>query len=77
MFTRTQTEVGRRTTVALALAAAAILPTACEDPFQDPYEEQFEVRAAAVQGNAEAQYALGRIYHNGEGVPQHDSEAVR
>ena len=32
---------------------------------------------AAEQGNATAQFSLGFMYANGEGVPQDDSEAVR
>ena len=35
------------------------------------------VRQAADQGDAEAQYNLGVIYNNGEGVPKDDAEAVR
>ncbi len=84
MFARTQTETERRTAVAhtltavsLTLTAVVILLTAREDRFQDPYEEYYEVRAAAEQGNAAAQYALGRMYHNGEGVPQDSAEALR
>ena len=34
-------------------------------------------RQAAEQGDAEAQYNLGRMYANGEGVPQDDAEAAR
>lgn len=84
MLSRTQTEAERRTAVARTLTAVAltltsvvILLTAREDPFQDPYEEYYEVRAAAEQGDAAAQYALGRMYHNGEGVPQDYAEALR
>ena len=35
------------------------------------------VRQAADQGDAEAQYNLGVIYNNGEGVPKDDAEAVK
>ena len=35
------------------------------------------VRQAADQGDAEAQYNLGVIYNNGEGVPEDDAEAVK
>ena len=31
----------------------------------------------AKQGNAVAQFTLGLMYYNGEGVPQDDKEAVR
>ena len=35
------------------------------------------VRQAADQGDAEAQYNLGLMYDNGEGVLQDDAEAVK
>ena len=35
------------------------------------------LRARAEQGDAEAQFNLGVMYSNGEGVPQDDAEAVR
>ena len=35
------------------------------------------IRAQAEQGDAVAQYNLGYAYHNGEGVPQDYSEAVK
>ena len=35
------------------------------------------VRQAAEQGDATAQFNLGNMYANGEGVPQDDAEAVR
>ena len=34
-----------------------------------------ELRAAADQGDARAQYSLGVLYDNGTGVPQDDAEA--
>jgi len=36
-----------------------------------------EIRPLAEQGNALAQYVLGNMYANGEGVPEDDAEAVR
>jgi TPR repeat protein len=36
-----------------------------------------EWRPLAEQGNATAQYNLGFMYNNGEGVPQDDAEAVK
>ncbi|MCY4673957.1 MAG: tetratricopeptide repeat protein [Bacteroidetes bacterium] len=36
-----------------------------------------EVQARAEQGDAEAQYELGKAYSVGEGVPQNSTEAVR
>ena len=35
------------------------------------------IRLAAEQGDADAQYNLGVMYDNGEGVPEDDAEAVR
>ena len=35
------------------------------------------VHRAARQGNAEAQYSLGRMYSNGEGVPQDYPKALK
>jgi hypothetical protein len=45
------------------------------------YSEQedsniFELRKRAEQGDAAAQYNLGLMYRNGEGVPQSDADAV-
>lgn len=39
-------------------------------------EAAFWFRKAADQGYANAQDALGWLYHSGEGVPQDDAEAV-
>ena len=36
-----------------------------------------ELRRRADQGDAEAQFNLGFMYDNGEGVPQDDQEAVK
>ena len=36
-----------------------------------------ELRRAAEQGNASAQFNLGLMYDNGEGVPEDDREAVK
>ena len=36
-----------------------------------------ELRLAAEQGDPEAQFDLGFMYRNGEGVPQDDAEAVK
>ena len=36
-----------------------------------------DLNKAAEQGDAEAQYHLGRAYHYGDGVPKNDVEAVR
>ena len=44
-------------------------PTVTNDPIS-------ELRRAAQQGDADAQYNLGWIYAKGEGVPKNDAEAV-
>ena len=36
-----------------------------------------ELRRLAEQGDAKAQFNLGVIYDNGEGVPEDDAEAVK
>jgi TPR repeat protein len=36
-----------------------------------------EIRTKAEQGNAEAQYNLGKMYYDGDGVPQDSAEAVK
>lgn len=36
-----------------------------------------EILKAAEQGNAEAQFNLGLIYYNGDGVPRDDPEAAK
>ena len=51
-------------------AATAVVGTAQQEPVE-------EIHARAEQGDAEAQYNLGRIYANGEGVPRNGVEAVR
>ena len=40
-------------------------------------EEISQWRLAADQGDAKAQYNLGVIYENGQGVPQNDTEATK
>ena len=42
------------------------------------YGQDFEeTKARAEQGNATAQFSLGVMYANGDGVPENDAEAVR
>jgi GAF domain-containing protein/Sel1 repeat-containing protein/PilZ domain-containing protein len=36
-----------------------------------------DLRQLAAQGNTDAQYVLGARYHNGDGVPQSDAQAVQ
>ena len=74
---------------ALALLSFAMfgsLAVAQEDAFQkgsaallqEDYVEAVKwYRLSAKQGLAEAQYVLGVMYANGEGVPENDTEAVK
>ena len=52
------------------LIAVAILITACSASISAQPEAVAELRAAAEQGDAEAQANLGLMYENGRGVPQ-------
>ena len=36
-----------------------------------------EAKLLAEQGHVDAQYSLGVMYENGEGVPENDAEAVK
>jgi TPR repeat protein len=40
-------------------------------------QAEFRFRALNGQGHAQAQYNLGNMYRRGQGVPQHDAEAVK
>ena len=45
---------------------------------QGDYDSAYdELRPLAAQGNAKAQFIIGRMYANGTPVPQSDTEAVR
>ena len=70
-MTRTQ----RIATAVLTFSALAVaaLPTLAVG--QD--SSLLETRRLAEQGDAEAQFNLGFMYANGEGVPEDDAEAVR
>ena len=70
-MTRTQ----RIATAVLAFSALAVaaLPTLAVG--QD--SSLLETRRLAEQGDALAQYGVGVMYANGEGVPEDDAEAVR
>jgi len=72
--------------IVVALGLALSIGTASADDFDtgwDAYEagEYAEAvkwyRLAAEQGYATAQYNLGVMYANGEGVPENDAEAVK
>jgi len=59
--------------VAFLLGAAACAET--PEPAQDDSIEALRTRANA--GDADAQYNLGLMYDNGEGVPEDDVEAYK
>ena len=56
-------------------AAVLVVATAIVGTAQQELVE--EIHARAKQGDAEAQYRLGRFYANGEGLPRSGVEAVR
>jgi hypothetical protein len=56
-------------------AVVLVVATAAVGTVQQEFIEA--LRAKAEQGDAEAQYNLGLMYANGDGVPQDDAEAVR
>ena len=57
--------------------AIAMAITAFSPPISAQDGTVAELRAKADQGDAVAQVNLGRIYHDGRGVPQDDTAAVR
>ncbi len=62
----------------LLIAAVAVLVALTVGvQAQTPEMDALRGRLAADQGDAGAQYNLGNMYANGEGVPQDDAEAVR
>ena len=61
--------------IIVAIAAGGLAHAAPADPRDhDPARPHF---AAAIQGNAEAQAALGTLYAKGEGVPRSDTYAFQ
>ena len=62
------------TTLALAMLALTLIAPWVLGQDPDPITE---IRRQAEQGDPEAQYNLGNMYFNGEGVPQDAPEAVR
>ena len=58
-----------------AVAVLIVLVLCAPVQAQTPEIDALRVRAEA--GDAEAQYALGVMYANGQGVPQDDTEAGR
>ncbi len=75
----------RWATVLLAVVVVVVAAPACTDyeAGKEAYDRGDdatalkEFRALGEQGNAGAQFILGAMYENGEGVPQDDKEAVR
>ena len=57
----------------LILCAAVMVPAV----HSTNASELDALREAAEQGNSSAQFNLGLMYYNGEGVPKDDSEAIR
>ena len=59
----------------ITILTLLIAPRITELAFTDP---QFDtVRTKAEQGDAEAQYQLGKMYDDGKGVTQNDIEAIK
>ena len=56
-------------------SAEAAKPTEAEKPSEDGVAAT--VRLAAEQGRADAQFAMGRKYEDGHGVPQYYAEAMK
>ncbi len=50
--------------------------SACSDSKSDSDQGIKQLRKAAEQGHADAQYFLGHCYHNGKGVEQDDVKAA-
>ena len=63
------THATRFVAVVAVLVALVLLNVSCEAPLG--------TRARAEAGVAEAQFNLGNMYENGQGVPQDDAETVR
>ncbi len=61
--------------IALAVACLLCSLTACgQDQGRSALDDLIR---SAEQGNAEAQYSLGVLYIEGQGVPQDDAEGVK
>ena len=75
----------RRMTIGFVLSSLLVVPFAWAglDEGVQAYKKKdyakalIEFRALAERGNTDAQYNLGQMYRQGEGVPQDDAEAVR
>ena len=69
----------RHPVVLVLVVVVVTLGLVCSLPAhaQTPDETIAELRALAEQGDALAQFNLGRMYATGEGVPQDDAAAVR
>jgi TPR repeat protein len=60
----------------LAVCCSTAVLAQCSSPKGDDSHVR-ELRQKAEQGDADAQYELGWMYDNGEGVPENDAEAVK
>ena len=61
----------------LALMLGMLIFSACSQDALSPDDDLAALITKADQGDAEAQYKLGLIYRNGQGVPQDNKEAAR
>ena len=90
MGVRVQDRKGARRRLAFGLFtllfSASLAVTACSNRYEDAsaahergdFETAFRLmKPLAEQGNAKAQYNLGVMYHNGEGVQQDHAEAAK
>ncbi len=86
MASRRSLQVRWSNTLMTALVVLALFHAGCGGDFQAGWEAlergDFETalrewRPLAEQGDPKAQYALGFMYANGEGVPKNDAEAVK
>ena len=75
-----QVRIRRRAVRFLAAAVAVSVLLSIANAGQETVEVTdivTELRLAAEQGDADAQFNLGVMYANGEGVPENDAEAVK
>ena len=64
--------------IALFLCAASLLPQAMAATPADVARKSFqETKAKAEEGDVKAQYNLGYMYANGQGVPKDAAEAYK
>ncbi len=61
----------------IILCLVIVLTVSAKGVAQESDDAAASFRAAAEQGDAQAQYNLGEMYANGQGVPQDHAEAVQ